>query len=272
MSRDRIPAELRALRQWTCWRRIQRPDGKVAKKPLQVSGRSAKSTDPSTWNTFEACIAASHRFDGIGFMFSAANGLVGVDLDHVRDPETGITEEWAREIIRELNSYTELSQSGTGWHIIVRGQLNGSGNRRGRIEVYSAARFFVVTGIHAAGTPDTIEARDVSNLQRRMLAGLDPKLIEPTNDSGVREVGRDESAEDFKVVASVIRRFQTRNARLIEAGIQKLFPERYEQRAKVKGDRGSVGYWAYTIKNALERIPNENGYAEVDAVSAVRGR
>lgn len=257
MIRDHLPAELRALRQWACWRRIQRGDGKFAKPPFQVNGQPAKTTDPSTWNTFEECFAASHGFDGIGFMFSAANVLVGVDLDHVRDTETGVTEEWAREVIRELNSYTELSQSGTGWHIIVRGQLNGNGNRRCRMEMYSASRFFVVTGKHAAGTPDTIETRDVSDLQRRMLAGLDPKPDDPVYHFGAGKAGRDESTQDFKIVARTIRGLRLRDAQLIESAIQTLFPKRYEQRAEIKGNRGALGYWAYTIKNALDRIPNE---------------
>jgi putative DNA primase/helicase len=45
---------------------------------------------------------------------------------------------------RYFDSYTELSATGTGLHIIVRG--NVPNRRKGEVEVYSSKRFFTVTG------------------------------------------------------------------------------------------------------------------------------
>ena len=44
--------------------------------------------------------AEQPAFDGIGFVLDAArDGIVGVDLDGCRDPETGRIEAWATRII-----------------------------------------------------------------------------------------------------------------------------------------------------------------------------
>ena len=58
----------------------------------------------------------------------------------------------ASEIVRELDSYTEFSPSGTGLHVLLRAKLPPGGNRRGRIEIYDRGRFFTVTGrrLHSA--------------------------------------------------------------------------------------------------------------------------
>ena len=103
---------------------------------------------------------------------------VGIDLDKCRDPETGKIEPWAEAIIRELDSYTELSPSGRGFHIWVRGTLPQGPRRAGRVEMYDNGRYFTVTGNHFEGTPKTIEERDLSSLHSR-LATLDPANKKP---------------------------------------------------------------------------------------------
>ncbi len=92
-------------------------------------------------------------------MFSPEDPFTGIDLDRCRNPETGSVEPWAQEIITELDSYTEVSPSGTGLHVIVQGKLPAGRRRKGRIEMYDRARFFCVTGDHLEGTPLTIGDR-----------------------------------------------------------------------------------------------------------------
>jgi len=67
-----------------------------------------------------------------------------------------VIEPWAREIIDRLQSYTEFSPSGTGLHILVRGNLPPGGNRKGRVEMSDSARYFTMTGHHL---PLNIEPR-----------------------------------------------------------------------------------------------------------------
>ncbi|WP_225741177.1 phage NrS-1 polymerase family protein [Halorussus halophilus] len=84
---------------------------------------------------------------------------MGVDLDDARDPETETPMEWADSIIEHLESYTEISPSGTGYHVLIEGELPPGRNRRGDVELYETARFFTVTGNHVTSTPRTIESR-----------------------------------------------------------------------------------------------------------------
>src|SRR5579862_7043552 len=173
-SYENLPAELRTLHQWVCYRLEKRKQSddtwKDTKVPCQPNGKAASSTDPATWNSFESCARAvgGLRITGIGFVFSKAAGFTGIDLDKCRNPESGETEAWAIAIVNDLSSYTELSQSGTGWHIIVRAALAAGRNRAGRVEMYDSGRFFVMTGnTDPLVGGKEICARDLADLQNR---------------------------------------------------------------------------------------------------------
>jgi len=165
-----IPDAMKALPQWVAWR-IEERDGKPTKAPLDVrTGRHASSTNPKTWTTCEEVLSFhdEHRpfgeseCAGIGFVFAKDGDIVGVDLDHCRDPQTGVIEPWAQAIIDALDSYTEVSQSGTGVHIILLAEKPGTACRTGKIpgfEMYSSKRYFCVTGRRVPGTPATINKR-----------------------------------------------------------------------------------------------------------------
>jgi len=95
--------------------------------------------------------------DGIGFQLG--DSYTGIDLDDCRDARSGDIEPWAREIIRQLDSYTEISPSGTGIHILAKGTLPPRGRRKGPVEIYSGGRYLTMTGEHLDGTPGTVEER-----------------------------------------------------------------------------------------------------------------
>jgi putative DNA primase/helicase len=140
---ENIPGELRARPQWVAWRGVgDKPD----KVPYSArTGRRASSTDLLTWGTFEEALETyeNGEYDGLGFVFSSADPYTGIDLDNCVDGEGEIAL-WALEIVRYFDSYTELSATGTGLHVIVRGEV--SNRRKGDVEVYSSKRFFTVTG------------------------------------------------------------------------------------------------------------------------------
>jgi len=126
------------------------------------TGRPASTTDPRTWSDFQTAIRkeATGGFGGVGFVFSIDDPFTGIDLDHCRDPEAGVITPQAQEIITALNSYIEISPSGTGVHVIVKACLPAGGRRRvGNHEFYSDGRYFTTTGDHLDGTPTTIEDR-----------------------------------------------------------------------------------------------------------------
>src|SRR5215203_6123767 len=142
-----IPGELKARPQWVLWRAVgDKPD----KVPYSArTGRRASSTDLLTWTTFEEALEAyeNGEYAGLGFVFSSADPYTGIDLDNCVGGDSEIAL-WALEIVRYFDSYTELSATGTGLHIIVRG--NVPNRRKDEVEVYSSKRLFTVTG-HVVG-------------------------------------------------------------------------------------------------------------------------
>ena len=162
---ENIPQELRDLCQWVNWRWEYRPDKSKTKPwtkpPYQVNGELAKSTDATTWNSFDVVFNAYRQggFDGLGFVLSDGDDYTGFDLDHCRDPDTGTINESALGIMTVLGSYSEISPSSTGIRIIVKGNLPPGGRKTDSFECYDTARYLTLTGWHIAGTPTTIENR-----------------------------------------------------------------------------------------------------------------
>jgi putative DNA primase/helicase len=152
-----IPHDIKLKRQWVCYNH--------SKEPISPrTGQKAKANDPATWGTYQDAVSYcdKHRGNGIvgiGYEFSADDDYIGVDLDKCRDPESGDFEQWAADIIARLESYTEISPSGTGFHVIIKGKLPAGGNRKGPLELYDSGRYFTMTGNHLPGTPPTIENR-----------------------------------------------------------------------------------------------------------------
>ena len=132
---ENIPAELKKIQQWVCWKGAD----KVPKNP--ANGKNAQSNNPKTWGTFEQAVKACETFDldGIGFMF--ASPYFGVDLDHCMDKV-----DFVDEFVETLQSYAEISKSGTGIHIICKGKLPEGSRRKGGVEMYSDGRYFIFTG------------------------------------------------------------------------------------------------------------------------------
>lgn len=160
-----VPAELREEDRWLVWR-YERRDGKRTKVPYASTGGSASSTDPGTWSSFDAAVAAREtaRADGIGFVLG--DGWMGVDLDGVLDETGAIVENFPLDEVGPwigvLDSYTERSPSGRGLHVLGRGEIPaGFGNRRGPVEVYGAGRYFTVTGDVFQGLATVRELREL---------------------------------------------------------------------------------------------------------------
>ncbi|MFC7174890.1 hypothetical protein ACFQL0_19220 [Haloplanus litoreus] len=161
-----IPERLADFEQWICWQETER-DGKATKvpiKPYHTNGTpNASATESGHWRDLESALAFHEsdrvRTDGIGFVFAPATPIVGVDLDDCRDPTTGELASWAQDIVDRLDSYSEVSPSGRGVHVIVEGELPPGRNRRGDVEMYDEARFFTVTTDHIEGTRTSLERR-----------------------------------------------------------------------------------------------------------------
>ncbi|WP_254533436.1 hypothetical protein [Natrinema gelatinilyticum] len=187
-----LPSGLQERDQWVCWREEPR-DGKPTKIPVAPnSGKFASSTDSDTWASFETALdyAETVNADGIGFVFTDDDPIVGVDLDDCRDPESGDVDKTTLDIIERLDSYTEISPSGTGYHVLIKGDLPDGRNRRGSIELYDTARFFTVTGDHLEETPTRVARRQDA------LVAIHREYVQKTDTDGVSESGYHGPAND----------------------------------------------------------------------------
>jgi putative DNA primase/helicase len=99
--------------------------------------------------------------DGIGFVSTRDDPYVFIDLDHVVD-DSGIIEPWAQDLVAEMDTYAERSQSGKGIHIIARGKKPGPRCRAPKVnskfEMYEHGRFLVCTGNVLPNSPTTVNA------------------------------------------------------------------------------------------------------------------
>ncbi len=130
---------MKKYKNWVCHRN---------KIPIDPNtGQAAKSNDPNTWGTYQQAkmlMECDKSISGLGFMFSNTP-YVGIDIDHCIQNKK--FSELAREIITTLQSYTEISPSGTGVHIICKGKLEGGGRKNSQLglEIYDTGRYFTVT-------------------------------------------------------------------------------------------------------------------------------
>src|SRR5690348_5293284 len=101
MNWEQIPEELRRYPQWVNWR-LELRGKKLTKVPYNArTGKRAKANDASTWGTFEDVREGLRIFaenDGLGFIFSESDSLVGIDLDNCIDAD-GRLAAWAREYV-----------------------------------------------------------------------------------------------------------------------------------------------------------------------------
>lgn len=139
-----IPLELRAIPAWVLWKAEDIGAAKLSKVPYQINGNKASVTNAQHWSSFEEVVRAyqNNSYSGIGFVFSASDPFTFIDLDYSPDP---LITKRQHEIYGAFNSYSELSPSGEGLHIIVKGSVP-QGRRRNCIEIYSTERYATFTG------------------------------------------------------------------------------------------------------------------------------
>jgi RecA-family ATPase len=208
-ARD-IPAiaELENLHQWVVWKREIR-DGRPTKVPHRSCGnRRASTTDAATWSTYAECARAfvSGHGDGVGFVFTGTP-YTGVDIDHCVDAD-GRPNDLAAEVVKSLASYTEISPSGDGLHIIARGDLPEGARKRDDLEMYSEGRYFTMTGHAWAGAPQTIEERTdaLHALHARIFQPLQPTASLHAGSNGTGKFQPNDRHDQLKRCAVALRK------------------------------------------------------------------
>lgn len=218
--REAVPARLRELPVWLLWRSLP-GDKKRRKVPYYASGtpRCGSLDSPADRSELvafdEAAVAfALGTFAGLGIALGEVPGeevtLAGIDLDNLGErPEA---EPRAAEILAAAESYAERSPSGRGLHILgtVRAAVTV---KRPQLEVYSAARYFTVTGepLNGALLADISAAIDVA---RRVFEA--PEADEPEIGAGSR-IGEGDRHNATVTRAAQLRRSGLSGAELLAA-------------------------------------------------------
>lgn len=172
-----VPRILKEIPNWVAWKLVNET------KPPFVVGTNftklASSTDPSTWTDFAAAAmkTAINGVEGVGFVIggiAVEKKIGGFDIDGCRNPQTGELTPWADELVDLLDSYTEVTPSGTGvrvwcigeWpfkeHVFNLDPAAGYGDKV-KIEFYNIGRFFTITGNSLYEEDVPIEKRDLTS-------------------------------------------------------------------------------------------------------------
>jgi primase-polymerase (primpol)-like protein len=133
-----------------------------SKLPVQPSGKAASSTNPDTWTDFLSVEKAylTGLFDGVGFVFTADDHIIGVDLDDCYDDAVNeFTNQELCDIFNKIEGYKEISPSGTGVKIFTIADLQGAHVDHDKgLEIYPKGRYFTVTGHKLSGDlPTTMQ-------------------------------------------------------------------------------------------------------------------
>jgi len=174
---ETVPEEMRGRPQWVGWRYERRKAGKPAKPLISpYTIRKGSHSNPRDWaslsHAVEAIFAHLDQFEGLGFVFSKDDPFTGVDFDNCIVAGEIMPEVW--EMVLALDSYTEISPSGTGLKVFCKAPRmdygkkadgkDSQGIKVGDTEIYFAERYFTVTGncVHSPGViNDSTEAVSV---------------------------------------------------------------------------------------------------------------
>lgn len=141
---DNIPIKLRQLNQWVVADMSLNNKGEPKKIPLNPrTFAHASVDDPTTWGSFAEAIASGKP---VGFVLSKDDPYCIIDLDDkLSNPASDAEKERFSEIIKAFDTYTELSTSGRGAHLILEGKIP-KGVKRSHVEIYSDGRYMICTG------------------------------------------------------------------------------------------------------------------------------
>lgn len=182
-----IPVVLRERDQWVVWRYEKRA-GRRTKIPYDPrTGGNASAADPRTWTAFDGAwktFQQTRRYDGLAYVFSADDPFCGFDLDDCLDANGQLL--WGADLLEQLDSYCEISPSGRGLKLIVRGKkpayarCKAVWNGSETIEIYDQRRLFAITGQRFAGTnPEIADRQTELDALCRQLWGHLPSPAQP---------------------------------------------------------------------------------------------
>ena len=243
----------------------------AGKIPL-IPGTHAPASvdDPATWRSFDAASAgmndyeewkkvfevtnaldgkAGSDYEGLGWVVTPQTGIVLIDIDDCRNSVTGDIAIWAQHILERIPSYAEVSPSGTGVHVICKGNLPAGARKRGSVEIYLDKRYFCMTGNKLPDAPATVEIVNIDWLHQLMTRDVFSfaktlKLESLMNGDWTRYPSQSEADLAFCSLLAQLGLAETDIDNAFR--LSGLFREKWDTR------RGETTYGAQTIAKALE--------------------
>ena len=231
-----LPADLEGRERWIAWKATD--DGrKVPRAPWLTGGDAFVSAqDSDVWVDLETAQVWLDKLSGFDLAYNIPNrdahdtDLVLVDYDDARDPETGEMHATVRDHLQRADSYADVSTSGTGVHILCRGQFpDGVKSIEAHlpeeedfpdagVEVYDSALFVAMTGTHIASMPaETTRCQqfidDLADECTTVAEGTPDELIEEPEKSAA-EIADVETTSDMQDVLDAIQHTGPRDIRL----------------------------------------------------------
>ena len=173
---DNIPASLAQRQQWVLWKfEWDAKRSAWLKVPYYAmggrrAGGQGEDSDRMRLATLQVVRSAFDKrpgfWTGVGFGFLPGDGLIGIDLDHHVDKDTGVLSPRAQAIVDAFVTYGELSPSGTGLHLYVQGHTTTAKSNDIGVEMFCERQYFTVTGHHLEGTPREVAVADEGALRR----------------------------------------------------------------------------------------------------------
>lgn len=150
-TRSFYPGGLKALPVWVLWKKELNKYGKLTKVPYSAHYNGRASTkSPESWSNYDLALERLKwrpgEYDGLGVVISKKYRMIFIDIDHCI--ENGVMDERATDILGVCpNQFVEVSQSGTGIHILALGEIRkNSKNSALNVEIYNDERFCALTG------------------------------------------------------------------------------------------------------------------------------
>lgn len=253
-----VVAGLAERKQWLIWRYEpgETPDKKPRKMPYYVGKKrrhdvQGSEQDRAGLETYAvaAADAIKRGFDGVGFAFLPGDGLIGIDLDGMIDPDTGEISDRCSEIIKACDSYTEVSPSGKGVHIICSGETETFKSNKVGIEVFAGRQYFTFTAKPWPGAPHEVRALNESALRRlRATVKGSKAAVAPAGAPAPSVPTAPPTAQGGR------QRSLAESVALAEEALQHLDPDDYQQWIDVglacKAGLGTAGYYVWDAWSA----------------------
>ena len=141
---------------WLVWvYYADKKSSRVSKLPISPkTGRASREyEDCGTFEEAQAYYKSNPKTSGIGIRLSG--NLICIDLDTKKTTERSLVafkdgkfESWVQSLVKDSNSYAEVSASGEGIHIFGYATLPAGNHQAGNIQIYDGTKghYIAMTG------------------------------------------------------------------------------------------------------------------------------